>query len=73
MLLELRGCTLLLTAGHNLKNIEQALQNDGFEILKAVLDDTFGLNPVSNIPIPFDLKGSSVFYVTTKTTAWILA
>lgn len=54
---------LFLTAGHILSELQNALESDTVEILNAVLNDTFGLHRISSLPIPFDLKNESMFFI----------
>lgn len=62
-LLRIREATYFLTAGHILKNIYEETKNDRVEICGAVLADSFGPNPVSLQPIPFDLLNEPRSYV----------
>lgn len=62
-LIDLEGMVCFLTAGHVLSNLEQLRDSTEVTILNAVLADTFGRNPVSTIPIPFDLKGAHLIHI----------
>lgn len=50
-----------LTAGHNIRQIEEELSK--VEVESAVLADTFGQRSVSDHPIPFDLKSAPRFFI----------
>lgn len=52
-----------LTAGHILRDLEAALASDSIENIRAVLADTFGLERISDHPIPFDLRSARFFYI----------
>ena len=52
-----------LTAGHVLKALDELRAHEKAEIGRAVLADTFGLEIISDVPIPFDLKGAQLFYI----------
>lgn len=52
-----------LTAGHVLRNLQDAMASSAVEIEQAVLVDTFGSGRISNLPIPFDLKSASKFFI----------
>lgn len=62
-LIKIHNTICFLTAGHILKDLEQALKSDQVQIKRAVLADTFGLHCVSNHPIPFDLRNAKLFYI----------
>lgn len=52
-----------LTAGHILQNLEAARSSADIVITSAVLADTFGLDTICNLPIPFDLKSARFFFI----------
>lgn len=53
-----------LTAGHVLRHLEkEVLTNERIEITSAVLADTFGLNRICDLPIPFDLRSARFFFI----------
>ncbi|WP_424958816.1 hypothetical protein [Hyphomicrobium sp. 1Nfss2.1] len=62
-LIRIRDAYCFLTAGHILREVEQALQSDNVDIKSAVLADTFGRGRFKDHPIPFDLKSASIFYI----------
>jgi hypothetical protein len=62
-LIRIRDAFCFLTAGHILREVEQALQSDRVEIRTAVLADTFGRGRFNGHPIPFDLKNARILYV----------
>ncbi len=62
-LIMIRGVCCYLTAGHVLKGLEALRSSPKVELVGATLADTFGVNPVSKMPIPFDLKNASLFYI----------
>lgn len=62
-LIMIRGVCCYLTAGHVLKDLEELRASPQAEIVGATLADTFGLEPASKMPIPFDLKNARFFYV----------
>ena len=62
-LIILQDVVCFLTAGHILKEIEEARSSEEVEIEAASLVDTLGAKPVSDVPIPFDLKNAHLIYV----------
>jgi hypothetical protein len=62
-LLEVDGCTFLLTAGHILRELQEAIKSDEIELRETVLADTFGTNRTCDLPIPFDLKSADLFFI----------
>jgi hypothetical protein len=62
-LIMLHNTVFFLTAGHILEDLEEARKSDDVEFSSAVLADTFGLKRISNLPIPFDLKGAKFFHI----------
>jgi hypothetical protein len=65
-LIMLHNTVFLLTAGHILEDLERARSSEDVEFKTAVLADTFGLNRISNLPIPFDLKGAKFFHINDE-------
>ena len=61
-LISIHEVICFLTAGHVLKELEELRASDQIEIVGSTLVDTSGLNCVSNIPIPFDLRNVQMFY-----------
>jgi hypothetical protein len=51
-----------LTAGHILRNLYEGIEN-GVQIHGSLLVDSFGPNPVSHEPFPFDLPNEPHFYI----------
>jgi hypothetical protein len=62
-LLNIDGRNFLLTAGHILKELQQALESERIELLNAVLQDNFGAESVHDLPIPFDLRSANMFFI----------
>jgi len=62
-LIQIQGNVCFLTAGHVLRQVEDALKSDRVAINNAVLADTFGLSRVCEHPIPFDLKNARLFSI----------
>jgi hypothetical protein len=62
-LLHIEGRNFLLTAGHILSELQQALKSQEVEILNAVLQDNFGIERICDLPIPFDLKNAEMFFI----------
>jgi hypothetical protein len=62
-LLHIDGRNFLLTAGHILSELHQALKSEEVEILNAVLQDNFGTERICDLPIPFDLKSADMFFI----------
>ena len=62
-LIQIQNTVFLLTAGHVLRNLEAARANAKVEITSAALADIFGMQRVSDIPIPFDFKNADLLYV----------
>jgi hypothetical protein len=56
----------LLTAGHILEDLDKVRKSADVEITNAVLADTFGLERISDIPIPFDLKSAESFHIDNE-------
>jgi hypothetical protein len=65
-LIQLAGQFHFLTAGHIVRDLEAALQSPAVEIESAVLADIFGLNRVSDQPIPFDLLNARRYYIDDR-------
>lgn len=61
-LISIEGMICFLTAGHILSELAQARDSADVTITKAVLADTFAKSAVSNMPIPFDLKGARLIH-----------
>lgn len=61
--INVRGRTFYLTAGHVLKSIESILKGGRFELEEARLVDTFGMYRTCTMPIPFDLRSAELHYV----------
>jgi hypothetical protein len=51
-----------LTAGHALQELETLRASDKVEIVGSALIDTFGKNSISNVPVPFDVRKTEIFY-----------
>jgi hypothetical protein len=66
-LIILQDVVCFLTAGHILSAIEEARSSEDIEIEAASLVDTLGTNPVSDVPIPFDLTSAHLIYVDDDT------
>ena len=62
-LIMIKGACCFLTAGHVLKELETLRASDKIELVEAKLVDTFGPKPISEVPIPFDLKNAPLFYI----------
>ncbi len=62
-LIEIDQGVYFLTAGHILRNLEIARRSDAVEIKTASLADTFGLNRICDLPIPFNLKDVPFFFI----------
>jgi hypothetical protein len=62
-LISIHGSICFLTAGHVLEALDNLRSHDQVEIESAVLVDTMGWRRVSDVPIPFDLKSASLFYI----------
>lgn len=62
-LIEIDNGVYFLTAGHILRYLEAARRSDDVEIKTASLADTFGLNRICDLPIPFDLGSVPFFFV----------
>jgi hypothetical protein len=62
-LINIRGMTFFLTAGHSIRQIEEALANPDVEIESAALADTFAWPRISDIPVPFVLKTARFAYL----------
>ena len=52
-----------LTAGHSIEQLNEALESNEIEIHSVELADNFGLEPISDLAIPFDLRNSGRFFV----------
>lgn len=65
-LITLHNTVFFLTAGHILEDLEEARNSTDVEFKSAVLADTFGHRRISNLPIPFDLKGAKFFHVNDE-------
>lgn len=61
--IEIEGHYLFISAGHVIKNIVDAIRNKDIDIRSVNIGDVFGINKISNIPIPTDLRGASYFYI----------
>ena len=59
----IRGVSAFLTAGHTLKDWTEALHQHKVRVISAVLADTFGLERVTNQPIPFDFINEPRIYI----------
>lgn len=57
-LLKVDNDLLWLTAGHNIRHIEEALATSDVTIKQAVFADAFGPSPLSERPVPMDLRSS---------------
>ena len=62
----IRGFCSLLTAGHALKDLYTHLEREDIVVESAVLADTFGSEPISEKPIPFDLQNEPRFFIDNK-------
>jgi hypothetical protein len=62
-LIIIRNRVHFLTAGHILREVDDALESERVNIQSAVLADTFGSRRVSNMPIPIDLEHAPRFYI----------
>jgi len=62
-LLRVDDTVLWLTAGHIIRQIEQALSSSHITIDASVLADAFGETFISEMPVPIDLRASPRFYV----------
>jgi hypothetical protein len=62
-LILVENVVFFLTAGHILKDLEEARKSAEIEITSAVLADTFGLRRISDKPIPFDLKNAELIHI----------
>lgn len=62
-LLHIDGYDFLLTAGHNLRNLNDALGSDTIEVPQAVLRDNPNCGGIHDLPIPFDLKSALMAFV----------
>lgn len=65
-LIQLHNAVFFLTAGHILEDLEGARNSSEVEFKSAVLADTFGHKRITNVPIPFDLKGAKFFHVNDE-------
>ena len=63
LIINIRGVYYFLTAGHILKNLEEALRSENVLIHGSVLADTFGPGAASSYPIPIDLLNEPKFYI----------
>jgi hypothetical protein len=61
-LLRIHDTYCFLTAGHILREVEEALQSEKIEVKNVVLADTFGPGRFKE-PIPFDLRNAKLFYI----------
>lgn len=59
----IRGVYSLLTAGHTLKDWDEAIRRGRVRVLSAVLADIFGSERVTEEPIPFDFVNEPRFYI----------
>lgn len=59
----IRNSIFFLTAGHIIRELEEARESDKVVIQSAVLADTFGWRRICDHPIPFDLKSARLFYI----------
>lgn len=62
-LLQIDEYYFLLTAGHILGDLNQALKSDTIEVLQAVLRDNPNSGSVHDMPIPFDLKNALMAFI----------
>lgn len=62
-LITIENKVFFLTAGHILKDLEEARASAGVEITGAVLADTFALHRISEKPIPFDLNSADLIHI----------
>jgi hypothetical protein len=62
-LIEIANRVHFLTAGHILRNLDDARRSEKVEITSASLADTFSLGRISDHPIPFNLKDAEFFYI----------
>lgn len=53
----------LVTAGHILQDLDELIDSGKREIVNAHIVDTFAINTVSSVPIPFDYPDSDRFYI----------
>jgi len=63
----------LLTAGHVIQQIELALTSALFQVKSALLVDVFGMDKVTDYPIPFEFLRAVRHNVVTTLEDWILA
>lgn len=59
----IRDMVCFLTAGHIVRELDEAIRSNRVTIYSAVLADTFGWRRISNHPIPFDLIGAPRFFI----------
>jgi hypothetical protein len=62
-LIKIQDATFFLTAGHILRDLENALKSEKVEFKNVVLADIFGRNRICDHPIPFALKNARQFYI----------
>jgi len=62
-ILSVREHWFFVTAGHVLQHLDTNLDSGQRVIVNAQLLDTFGVNPISSVPIPIDYPNSQRFYI----------
>jgi hypothetical protein len=62
-LLHIEGGLYFLTAGHVLRALKDLRDHRDVVIEGASLADTFGLQRVSDTPIPFDIKSAQLLFI----------
>jgi hypothetical protein len=66
LIINVRGYTYFLTAGHALQRWDDLLREEKVIIHSSALIDTFGSNASSSQPIPFDFLNESKFYIDNE-------
>lgn len=61
--IDVRGIPFIITAGHNIEQINEFYLNPEYAVESCVLIDTFGVGMKDNHPIPFDYKPSLSNYI----------
>lgn len=62
-LLRIDGYHFLLTAGHILSDLNQALMSNSIEVVQTVLRDNPNSGNIHDLPIPFDLESAHMAFV----------
>lgn len=60
VVLSVREHHFFISAGHCLAEIRDTLANPQFQMARSVLTDSFGIDRISNVPIPFDITDHSI-------------